>query len=314
MNARTTFARTGLPAILARALACLLLIAPLGSIPSFAAATNADRIAFEAWLENESVSQGEPLILRIRLANRNGSTVVLNMVNADGWLRANLTDANGVPVTARTSAAAMACAGNRPGTRSAIAPVLVPGAAHHDRLVLSRRFAVDSPGEYRLRLDLSIPYIGDGRPIAGTVTASRTLAFTVRPLDPDRLRASAQASLEQAMGDGPARPRGAAVEALLSLPLVEAGPFLRRLLREGPEDAVRHAMDEMVRDNRVEGADLLAGVAWDAARPAALRARARAALLNLWWTGDAPTRRSVESSFIRHEGALPETAFPPILM
>lgn len=206
--------------------------------PAFADGSAVGPFSIQASLVTPAqITLGEPILIRYKLTNASSQRAVTHLgIYGTEWYTLAMRDAHGVPVPLIPDP--------RPthpqGAYSSKSGFFRVGSSDTDYIPVTRRLAIQHPGQYTLTIHARLPYVVDD---ALTEGASEALAdasgFTqmqditfpilVTPADPTRLQATAE-TLRKASADGLNGPLARAyMDALFSMPEAQAAASWRSL-------------------------------------------------------------------------------------
>lgn len=271
-------------------------------------------LRLDVWVPQETLVQGEPLVLHYRLTNLANEDLFVELwEDAERfpiWLVGTTLQVSGrPPVTFAPGISRVDYGGGIycPGVRIQV------GQQFEGREVLSRWLPVLDPNNVDLHLVMQVPVLGStGEPAAsGPFQARQTISLVVAGWNPERLRARACSQLAT-LRMGPEVAEDADLDLLLALPVNEAGETWRSLAGDPTLDSsLRDAfVKSLGRHDSVLAADILAGLAWDpvpepGTPPAHAARHARDQLLNLYHKASPVVTERARQLFLAHEGAVP---------
>lgn len=251
-RAKTRIARYGAWAAL-----CLLMCSP--------AVGQKSPLVCEMELENASVLPGEPVILKYKFTNPGGNAIMPDFsLPTKEWLRVGVKNSEGKTIAGIPDNRMPFSEYNR-GV-SANAP-LARGSELQGRIVLSQWIRTTSPGKYRVKVHVALPYFPPYKPhdsSSGDLAYSgdHELLLTVTQGSIRRLDRIAQEWLKMAWSKGPAPYTGKklAIQALFSMPEDKAFPYWKEMVSRLNEYDSAEIDDQLQRLGTPTAKSLLATV------------------------------------------------------
>lgn len=203
---------------------------------------------FQIALTSDTISVGEPLILKYKITNTDSKRVAVNADDQSGWLKMTLIDASGHPLQAVPD--------SLPSSRHPAAGIEIdPNSQYTGYVIASQKFQPTHPGSYRLRLSTHLIYSTDD----GQSTSDQTLLFPimVKARDPQQLRSTAESLRQTVLHD---QHYGPAIKALFSMHDPDCFPVWRELATDPNLDAFRatEVINELAKVNSISASDILA--------------------------------------------------------
>lgn len=250
-----------LPGVMITALSALALVV----LPANADDSTAGPFSMQASLVTPAqITQGEPILIRYKLTNASSQRVVTHLgIYGTDWYTLTMRDAHGVSVPLIPDP--------RPahpqGAYSSKSGFFRVGVSDTDYIPITKRLAIQHPGQYTLIIHVSLPYMTDDTVDEATPEALATASgFTqtqditfpilVTPADPIRLRATAEA-LRRASIDGlNGQLSLACMDALFSMPEAQAAASWRSLALK-PSMFTSAVASELAELRSATGVDIL---------------------------------------------------------
>jgi len=207
---------------------------------------------------SNTVSLGEPLVLKYRITNSESRGVKVYMGKDErGWLSMSLKDASGHPMQAIPDPEAI-----RSGIHSS-GVTLDQNGYHVGYVVVSQKFQPTQIGQYRLNLTSHLTYLwADGSDERYTEDQNYSLPVTVTARDPQRLHTVAEGLRWAVLNDKDVSQYRSAIKALLSMRGPECLSVWRELATDPNLDAFRAAdvIHELANVQSVSASDILAAM------------------------------------------------------
>ncbi len=172
----------------------------------------------QVFFANNSVTLGEPLVLKYKITNVKNHAITAYMGREErNWTKMTLVDASGQPVLPISVP---------PPIRNGIYTDGIGIGANNvgeGNLVVSRQFQPTRPGVYRLKLSTHLVYSWDDEsrvPTADDQTVDDktfTIALTILPRDPEKLLAVAQGLRQEVVDDKNVANRQLALQTLFTM-------------------------------------------------------------------------------------------------
>lgn len=204
---------------------------------------------FQIALMSNTVSIGEPLILKYKITNTDLRRVAVNVADDQrGWLKMTLCDVSGHSLQALPDPL--------PVSRHPAAGIEVdPNSQYTGYVIASQKFQPTHPGSYQLRLSAHLTYSTDG----GQSVSDQTFSFpvTVTTRDSQQLRSTAEGLRQTVLHDQHYRP---AIKALFAMRDPDCLSVWRELATDPNLDAFRatEVINELTKVNSISASDILA--------------------------------------------------------
>lgn len=210
----------------------------------------------QASLANSTISLGEPLMLKYQITNLEDRRVDVYMGrDKRDWLSMSLVDASGHLVQAIPDAVPVKGGLHTDG-------IVVDASGYDgDYVVISQKFQIPHPGQYRLTLASHLTYTwDDAHEEKSTDDQQFSLPVTVTARDPKRLRTIAEGLRHSVLQDKDVARHQLATQALFSMRDAECLPVWRELATDPSLDPWR-ALDvvrQLADNGSVKASDILA--------------------------------------------------------
>jgi hypothetical protein len=309
--------RTGsAQAVLAVAAALLALAA--ACVPPPAAAQAPNLVQLDLSLANESVSLGQPILVKYRLTSACQTALTLDLGEASrSWIHLSITDAAGQPVATQPNMrgadgpTAEVLRGDGVGT----AELPATGEYVEGWVPANEGAIIASPGQYTVSATVSLPFTLDGSPDAPeevrTLQAQQSLPVVINARDDAVVGATASAyatDIAQGTQEDPAW-LDAEVDALLSMAESDALPHWRAVAKapQTPEGVFPRLAYDLTRIGSSGAVEVLGNLAWGdpATNLPAPYPLAQNSLSELAPVVDPTLRSQIEGLFITNVGSVP---------
>ena len=288
-------------------------------------------VRVEVSLANDTLSLGEPIVLRYEFIGTQAEAVLLDMGrNRKEWLDLNFVDVRGNTASVIPDPRMRQGGLRRTG-------IIGASATNHaiEYVVVTRLVRPMHHGDYRLSALARLPYAmksqSEGvtsslweRAYGTVLMREDTFALTLTALDPDRLQAVAWQLAATAAQDND-RVRGTvALQALFSMPEKYVSPVWQEVTRsENPNLLDRWGIisDELARVQSLEAATILSEMVWEP--PPAVRDRLKIVLepsglnvmamnnvamkfANIYFTAGPILKQQIANLYLTHGREVPQ--------
>lgn len=251
---------------------CAALIAVLGASVQ-AQTPGTDVRADVSLITSETITQGEPIILKYDVTNVSGMQRYIGLnEDSSNWLSLSLVDATGHLVSGHSvsNPNQMDTEANFSTTKS---PFDTPGSiAAHATLagyvVANQWFLMPAPGRYTLAAHIHLFYrvVSTSAPTDGQMNEQDfTFPLTITKADSTRLQATAQTletAILQVHPTEPLAKRSMLIRALFSMPSIQAGPSWQALISDPSSSSrvILGAVDNLTCLRSAAATDILIGM------------------------------------------------------
>lgn len=274
-------------------------------------------VTLQMSLDTNTVSQGEPIVLRYTITNGSGQDMCPDIrdgrnrgleENYPSWIAFTLKDATGkaAPDVSFLAPVTGSIAGN--------GPRISGQGSYSGSLVVNQWLAADHPGSYILSVHVRLPCtFGAGGSLSwAALTKDFSLPISITPADSNRLHLKSKGLHTQWLAASDASQRTLALESLLALPEQSALPEWQALVAN---DALTHqdrqaVAEKLAQTNSLSAVDLLAQLCWSAPEQDQSGTPLMLYLSSMWMQGDAAIKKHIEKLAAEHGEQMP---FKPLL-
>lgn len=271
----------------------------------------------EMSVAKDTVSLGEPIVLRYKIVNPNsvqGMAYVAENPRDLGWKRESRVNWLVLKMTHATGQLLLSIADPFIPLRSGLysgpprrvdAP---PQGYAEGTIVASQQFKVARAGTYRLDVAVKLPYQLDNEQDKQLLEKQFTFPITVTRLDQNRLRAVAESLRADVIGSSDGRRDAEHIQELFSMPEAHVYPVWQALandpaLRFQERDTIAR---QLVRVRSARAADLLTQMQWAPKQPLDKIGSVLRHLQDLHRNGDAALKQYIDRLLAAQGKTLPK--------